>query len=210
MKRKIVCTGLALLMALPILGGCAMSAKAPQVQQQDVSAYVERIAALEEALKQEREARFISDSTYERRIKELEEQLSPPTVDQETMLPTEGEALLFRYEIKDSEAIITAYNGSATLVTVPAAIAGYPVVGIGERAFESRQIAAVILPDGLKTIEWFAFYDCEKLIDVSIPSSVTSIGHAVFDGCPDLSIVCHADSYAQKYAESYGIPYIIA
>ena len=105
--------------------------------------------------------------------------------------------------------MIVDFEGSATLVEIPTTLDGYPVVKIGERAFEGNtSLGAVVIPEGVLEIDWFAFYDCTSLFEVSVPSTVAKIGHAVFDGCKSVSIACPAGSYAESYAKSYGLAYI--
>lgn len=170
------------------------------------SVYLRRIAELEAALAQEKEARYISDAAYAETIKTLQSRLDALTVngtDPEQNAPTND--LVFRYKLEGSNAVITGFSGSSTLVSIPASLDGHPVTAIGERAFEGQSITAVVLPEGLESIGWFAFYGCKTLIDVTIPNSVSSIGYAVFDGCPNVTLVCHKDSYAAAYAASYGL-----
>ena len=173
-------------------------------------AYQARIAELEAELQKQKEERYISDSAYAATIQELQSKLDALLPDVETgITQTEpNNDLIFCYRLENGKAIVTDYKGSSTLVTIPSALDGHPVVGIGERAFEGKKVAAVILPEGLEAIGWFAFYGCTSLIDVSIPKSVSSIGYAVFDGCENVSIICTAGSYAEQYAISYGLPHI--
>ena len=208
MKKKIICLCLSLLLALFALPGCASD---PQEKQSEGgnAIYLAQIAELEATLQKEREERFISECAYAERIAALEQRLADLSADTEVNTEQTDEALIFHYRLENGCAIVTDYTGASTLVTVPDALDGYPVIAIGERAFEGKQIAAVILPQGLTTVGWFAFYGCEALIDVSIPDGVTSIGYAAFDGCPNVSIVCSAESYAAMYAKSYGIPCIL-
>jgi hypothetical protein len=110
--------------------------------------------------------------------------------------------------LEDGNAIITGYSGEATLLTIPSELDGHPVAGIGDRAFEDSAIAAIVLPEGLSSIGWFAFYNCLELVNVTLPDSVSTIGYAAFDGSPAVSVVCPSGSYAERYARSYGIPYI--
>lgn len=172
--------------------------------------YLTRITALEAELQKQREEQYISNAARDAQIKELKQQLQALGADVETDISQtpDGEELIFGYRLENGKAIVTDYSGTSTLVTVPATLDGYPVVAIGERAFEGKEVAAVILPEGLEAVGWFAFYGCEALIDVSIPTSVTSIGYAVFDGCPNVSIICAEGSYAAQYADSYGLPRI--
>lgn len=205
---------LSLALALP-LGGCALQPAAGTAQLEEERAaavalaesYLLHITELESTLQAEREERYISESQYEQRIRELEEALQQISTGAK---PEEGDVgeLVFHYQVRDGGAVITGYEGNHPFVTVPATLDGYPVLTIGERAFENKSLAAVVLPEGLLTIEWFAFYGCAALVDVSIPASVREIGHAVFDGCPGVSLVCRRGSYAEDYAKSYGITYI--
>lgn len=43
------------------------------------------------------------------------------------------------------------------------------------------------VPDGVKTIAEYAFYQCSKLTGITIGKGVTSIGHAAFSGCDGLT-----------------------
>ena len=164
--------------------------------------YLARIAELEAALQTEKENLYIKESSLNARIKELEALLAAAD--------SKGEAsaapTVFHYRVKDGKATVTGFEGDATLLQIPAVLDGYPVVAIGERAFENAQIVAVVLPEGLQSIAWFAFYGCTELVDVTVPASVTDIGHAVFDGCPKATLVCPKGSFAAEYAKSYGLP----
>ena len=214
MKKKKIGTYAVLLMLLSaLLTGCAKEAvtnnEAPPVANES-EAYQARIEELETELQRQKEERYISDAAYAATIRELQSKLDAlaPDIEADSSQIEVGDELIFRYRLENGKAIVTGYTGTSTLVTIPATLDGYPVVAIGERAFEGQKIAAVMLPDGLEAIGWFAFYGCEQLIDVSIPTSVTSIGYAVFDGCESVSIVCASGSYAEQYAISYGLPHI--
>jgi len=202
---------LPLLLALALLlTGCATPQKedaASDTQGEELEDYRSRIAELEAALQQQREQQYITNSEYEQTIRELQhrvEQLSGEAPSGSTP----DDTMIFHYRVENGNAIITDFEGGATLVTIPASLDGYPVIAIGERAFEGSCVAAVVIPEGVKSIEWFAFYGCSALLDISIPLSVDSIGYAVFDGCENLTVVCHTGSYAEGYARSYGLTYI--
>ena len=62
---------------------------------------------------------------------------------------TEG---YFEYEVADQSVTITGYFGEKTEVTVPAAIAGYPVNTIAAGAFKDTTVRKLNLPDTIMTI----------------------------------------------------------
>ena len=111
----------------------------------------------------------------------------------------------FHFEIREGRAVILAYLGNQTHVKIPAAIEGYPVTAIEEAAFRGADVISVEVPYSVSEIGWFAFADCHSLSSVTLPASVESIGYGAFDGCTSLTLYCPADSYAAKYAASFGL-----
>ena len=81
-------------------------------------------------------------------------------------------------------AAITEYLGNAASVIIPASLVGYPVVEIGEAAFEGRDMVSLTIPNGVVYIGSYAFGDCENLTNVTIPNSVIEIGWEAFAGTP--------------------------
>lgn len=66
---------------------------------------------------------------------------------------------------------------------------------IRERAFEynSRLFEPVAFPEGLVSIDKYAFYDASNLTKLLFPSTLQSIGEQAFDGCFNISsIICEA------------------
>ncbi len=47
----------------------------------------------------------------------------------------------------------------------------------------------LVIPEGVKEIRKYAFYNCKGLTSVTIPNSVTSIGYGAFKGCKGLTSV---------------------
>ncbi len=100
-----------------------------------------------------------------------------------------------------------AFRGCTSLTSVTI---GNSVTSIGIGAFYScTSLTSVTIPDSVTSIEWNAFSDCTKLTSVTIPDSVTSIVNGAFSNCPALAIRGYLDSYAQQYAESNYIPFIV-
>lgn len=54
-------------------------------------------------------------------------------------------------------------------------------------AFYGCKIKEIEIPDGITSIDDYAFYDCESLIKITIPNSVTAIGTHAFSGCKSLT-----------------------
>ena len=83
------------------------------------------------------------------------------------------------------------YSGA---VTIPASITynstTYSVTSIGESAFfDCDGLTSVEIPSSVTSIGNSAFYDCDGLTSIEIPSSVTSIGNYAFSYCDGLTSI---------------------
>lgn len=121
--------------------------------------------------------------------------------------PADSPEAVFRFELREGEALLLSYEGAEAAVTVPAAIAGYPVVAIGDHAFRGTAVESVVIPHTVTEIGWFAFADCGRLTRITLPASVTAIGYGAFDGSPAVTLHVPRHSYAAAYAESFGLAY---
>ena len=110
--------------------------------------------------------------------------------------------LAFRYTVSaDGEATIAGALNIPAEFTIPGSIDGYPVVGIGYKAFiKARQITQLTIPDSVRCIGKHAFMYCTGLESVSIGSGMRSIGNCAFYGCTSLRSVKLANG-----VESIGI-----
>ena len=87
-------------------------------------------------------------------------------------------------DIGDSTEIVlptgfTAYDGTE--------VAKYAIFN---RAFEDcNDLASVIIPDSVTSIEQYAFFGCDSLTSVTIPGSVMRIGYQSFSYCRALTTV---------------------
>ncbi len=106
------------------------------------------------------------------------------------LLPTTANAATengFTYTVSNGEATITDYNGSATDLTIPSTLGGYPVTTIGGSAFSGCSgLTNVVIPSGVTAIGDYAFRDCTALRNVTLGNGVTDIGDEAFANCTNL------------------------
>ena len=60
-----------------------------------------------------------------------------------------------------------------------------------------KDVTAVVIKDGVKSIGNYAFYNCQKLKSITIPDSVTCIGNWAFEGCISLTTITLPDSITE-------------
>ena len=114
----------------------------------------------------------------------------------------------FEYIKENGGITITKYIGKQTNVQVPNNIEQLPILKIGENAFADTKIKSITIPASCTEIDWFAFYGCYALSTVYISSNVKTIGYGAFESCSkSLTIYCEKNSFAEKYAQSFGISY---
>ena len=94
----------------------------------------------------------------------------------------------------NGNATITAYNGTESDLTIPNTIDGHTVITIGAHAFdESRNstngsvIKHLVISEGIKRIDGWAFSGCENLESVKLPESLIMLDWQIFVGCGKLS-----------------------
>jgi len=75
-------------------------------------------------------------------------------------------------------------GGKALSYTVPDGTAS-----IGAHAFRGSIVKTVSLPTTLRTIDYFAFANCESLTGIEVPKGVTAIGESAFSNCTALTAV---------------------
>ena len=183
-------------------------------QNEIFSYYESAISKLEDSIIELKEDFYITEQEYKSTIRDLEEKIISLNSQKENFLGDENEMENivynpFSYVIQDGVAIITSYPGDAEKITLPSAIGKISVKKIGEFAF-SPSVRSIIISEGIEEIDWFAFSKCENLQEIYIPASVKLIGYGAFDGCPkNLIIKCPASSYAEAYAKSFALNYII-
>ncbi|MBO5305304.1 MAG: leucine-rich repeat protein [Clostridia bacterium] len=186
--------GVLLLAVLAIFFGVEffLGEKGGEDQSEAALYYKERVDALESELVALKMEQYATVAVYREQIEELESELAK----------SKG---AYTYISEDGEVTLTGYTGREKNISLPNEIDGIPVTSIGKESVKNTVVEAVILPDGIKSIGWFAFSGCSNLKSIAIPSSVERIEYGSFDGCASLTIYCEKGSFAEKYAKSYGI-----
>ena len=116
-----------------------------------------------------------------------------PTAAPKAKAAVEGDYL---YTVTDGKATITSYNKSSTAtdITIPSTLGGYPVVEIGNDSFEnSTNLISVTISEGITRISYNAFYYCSNLESIAIPSTINVVCGRAFDGCWKLKKVYISD-----------------
>lgn len=99
------------------------------------------------------------------------------------------------YEVSNEEVTITDCSESATSVTIPATIDGYPVTKMAFSAFYNcTSLISVTIPDSMTSISYSAFYNCTSLTNVNIGNSVKSIDDYAFRDCTSLKSISIPDN----------------
>lgn len=180
--------------------------------------YKAAIRELENRIIELQQTQYISDAEYEKELSSLLSQLEALRAESEAEESereddtSEGDDMesvsRFLYTVTDGLATITGYTGNEAHVVIPSVIDGYPVETVGEGALSSEKIRSIVISNGVRRIDWFAFSACTALREVTVPESVHTIGYDAF-GTRDatFTLYCHSGSFAQSYAKSYGISY---
>ncbi len=98
----------------------------------------------------------------------------------------------FTYEQKEIQgeaaAQVTGYEGEVSRLRIPEQIDGLRVLGIGSNAFSWREdIKEAILPEHLRVLGGFAFYNSKNLQSITLCDGVEDYHDGVIRHCKNLS-----------------------
>ena len=95
-------------------------------------------------------------------------------------------------------------------INLESVVIGNSVTSIGSGAFATCvSLTSVVIPDSVTSIDTFSFGCCSRLEKIVIPASVTEIHAGAFTDTDNVTIHGYADTYAQSYANSNGIPFVV-
>lgn len=233
MKRKIIIILSSVLTVAAITASCART-NSPSSQPSenstasDTQSTQDRISELEAKILTLIQNQQLSDTERKKEIDALNAELerlkstahAKPTESERNESNSESEseesesdttpANTFKYMLDGNRAIITEITTVSDNVKIPSAIDGYQVYSIGSEALSSKTVKSVVISEGIEKLDWFAFRNCISLSSITVPSSVVSIGYGAFDNVSkSLTIKCQKDSFAHRYAQSYGLTYDI-
>ena len=116
---------------------------------------------------------------------------------------------IFTYSIDGGNATIERCDITASgEISVPSTLGEYPVISIGDYAFDGcSQITDIILPEGITTIQTYAFENCANLKSIRIPKSVISIDRDAFSNCPKLSGIWVSAGNKNYCSDTSGVLY---
>lgn len=91
--------------------------------------------------------------------------------DREIILPSYDDTII----IDSQEYVVEIKSETATEITT-----------IDDYAFSSKNLLSVYIPEGIKTIANYAFYECRNLRQIVMPDGLENIGYAAFAYCINL------------------------
>ncbi len=109
----------------------------------------------------------------------------------------------YTYTVSDGKAYIFEYEGSGSDIVVPRTLGGYPVCGIGGRAFFGTNIKSVIVNSGIEYAANEAFAFCQSLVSVEFEGEATTLGAGIFAGCSALKSVILPSALASIPSDAF-------
>lgn len=98
---------------------------------------------------------------------------------------------MFAYsENDDGTVTITGGNIVTPNLEIPAELEGKKVSAIGMNAFTGNNVITdLVIPEGVKSLDWYCFNTCENLETVTLPDSLEFIDSWAFERCSRLKTI---------------------
>ena len=132
-----------------------------------------------------------------------------PEIEKESETETETEAEP-QPSLPYSEGLEFTSNGNGTctlsglgscqdkdVVIPPVSPDGETVIEIGRKAFIETDIQSVVIPEGVRIVGYYAFYDCDRLTAVTLPEGLEHMKSFCFWGCDALTEIVMPDSVTE-------------
>tara|TARA_B110000483_G_scaffold211676_1_gene259565 strand:- start:536 stop:1261 length:726 start_codon:yes stop_codon:yes gene_type:complete len=88
----------------------------------------------------------------------------------------------------------TRVSSMIGLLTIPSTFNGLPVVGTNTNAFNgANRLLNVVIPDSVTSIGNSSFFECRDLESVTMSSNLTLISDSAFNGCEQLTSITIPD-----------------
>ena len=115
----------------------------------------------------------------------------------------------YSYTVSNGEAIITACDTSISgVVTIPSTLGDCYVTGIDNEAFKDcTLLTSITIPDGVKSIGYWAFYNCTSLTAINVDTNnqaYCSIDGALFNK-DKTEIICFPAGKSGEYEIPAGV-----
>lgn len=107
----------------------------------------------------------------------------------------------FDWAIGENGLAVTGYRGRDAIVTIPAAIQGQPVAEIRAGAFQNCDMAGVILPPTMVSVEDGAFQKC-SLEYLTLSDNIETIGDLAFQDCEEFRTL-RINAVEKPYGTAY-------
>ena len=89
----------------------------------------------------------------------------------------------FTIEIQKNHGIVTELEGNPQIVEIPREVEGIPITELGAYLFSGKNCQVIRIPQGVKKIGRYGFYNCRKLEELWFSSDFTDLGSGAFTGC---------------------------
>ncbi|MDO4518714.1 MAG: leucine-rich repeat domain-containing protein [Eubacteriales bacterium] len=99
------------------------------------------------------------------------------------MIALENQCELFEYEMIEDEIVLKKWISDTPEVKVPEKWENFPITQIDAYAFSGGHYRAISLPNTIRKIGRYAFYNCFELLRFSFATSISDIGAGAFTGC---------------------------
>ena len=110
-----------------------------------------------------------------------------------------------RDEIKKTAIVRDVKEKHYEIMILPTKVKKCTVTTIGNYAFSKSSIKSIEIPEGVTTIENYAFAQCDSLVEIVLPTSIVSIEENAFQGSTSLSKILIPSGTRNKFASMAGL-----